>query len=61
MILLLFFSFKVECRILVPQPGIQPMHPALGAQSLIHWTEREVPMILSFTLLLVITSKNLMI
>ena len=61
MILLFFFFFKVECRILVPRPGIQPMHPALGAQSLIHWTKREVPVILSFTSLLAITSKNLMI
>ena len=32
----LFFS-------LVPQPGIKPMPPALGAWSLNHWTAREVP------------------
>ena len=30
-------------RDLVPQPGIQPGPPALGAQSLTHWTTREVP------------------
>ena len=28
---------------LVPQPGIEPGPPALGAQSLSHWTTREVP------------------
>ena len=29
--------------ILVPQPGIKPVSPELGAQSLNHWTAREVP------------------
>ena len=29
--------------ILVPQPGIEPVPPELGAQSLNHWTAREVP------------------
>ena len=28
---------------LVPQPGIEPRPPALGGQSLSHWTTREVP------------------
>ena len=28
---------------LVPWPGIEPRPPAVGAQSLIHWTTREVP------------------
>ena len=28
---------------LVPQPGIEPRMPALGAQSLTHWITREVP------------------
>ena len=28
---------------LVPQPGIKAGAPALGAQSLTHWTTREVP------------------
>ena len=28
---------------LVPWPGIEPGSPALGAQSLSHWTTREVP------------------
>ena len=30
-------------RDLVAQPGIEPGHPALGAQSLTHWATREVP------------------
>ena len=29
--------------ILVPQQDIEPAHPALEAQSLNHWTTREVP------------------
>ena len=34
----------VACmRDLVPQPGIEPGPPALGAWSLTHWTAREVP------------------
>ena len=31
---------------LVPWPGIEPGPPALGAQSLSHWTTREVPLTL---------------
>ncbi|XP_073665439.1 solute carrier family 22 member 18 isoform X11 [Tursiops truncatus] len=31
------------CGILVPQPGIEPVPPAAEAQSLNHWTAREVP------------------
>ena len=31
------------CWVLAPRPGIKPMPPALGAQSLNHWTAREVP------------------
>ena len=30
-------------RDLVPQQGIKPGPPALGARSLTHWTAREVP------------------
>ena len=33
---------------LVSQPGIEPGSPALGAQSLSHWTTREVPMSLMY-------------
>ena len=37
-------SLAAACtRDLVPRPGIEPGSPALGAQSLSHWTTREVP------------------
>ena len=38
-----FFFGHMACRILVPRPGIKPLPPALEAQSLNHWTAREVP------------------
>ena len=38
----------MTCRILVPQPGIEPTPPAVEAQSLHHWTTREVPRRLCF-------------
>ena len=42
-----FFCFFWPCyaapRILVPQPGIDPLTHAVEAQSLNHWTIREVP------------------
>ena len=31
------------CRILVPQPGIEPVPSAVEGQSSIHWTIRELP------------------
>ena len=34
--------------ILVPQPGIEPVPPAVEAQSLNHWIAREFPMLLIF-------------
>ena len=40
-----FFFFlpqAVALRILAPQPGIEPMPPAVEVQSLNHWTTREV-------------------
>ena len=40
------FIFCLRCRAcgtLVPQPGIEPVPPALQAWSLNHWTAREVP------------------
>ena len=43
-----YFIFRLHysaCGILVPQPGIKPMPPILGVQSLNHWTTREVPSI----------------
>ena len=35
---------------LVPWPGMEPKLPALGAQSLSHWTIREVPSTASYIL-----------
>ena len=37
----LFLLNHVTCGILVPQPGIEATPPALGVQSLNHWTTRE--------------------
>ena len=33
--------------ILIPQPGIEPMPPALEAESLDHWTKRDDPKLIS--------------
>ena len=41
--LLRHLGLAVACEILVPQPGIEPGPPALGARSFIHWTITEVP------------------
>ena len=38
-----FWSCCIACRILVPQPGMEPMPPAMEAQDLNHWTARKVP------------------
>ena len=38
-----FFGCAAACRILVPQPGIEPVPPAVEAWSPNHWTTREVP------------------
>ena len=40
----IFFS-QAACGIPVPQPGIKPVFPALGAHSLNHWTAREVSLL----------------
>ena len=53
-VLFFFFATYVACGNLVPQPGIKPMPPAVGAQSLNHWTFREV-LVRSFFLCLLIT------
>ena len=43
MISVLFcFVWPRACEILVPQPGIEPMSPALGARSLNYWISREL-------------------
>ena len=39
----LFFGQAMTCEILVPQPGIKPVPPAVEAQCPNHWTTREVP------------------
>lgn len=36
------FFFLFPCRILVTQPDIEPVSPALGTQAHNHWTAREV-------------------
>ena len=44
MIQILFGAiYHSACRILAPQPGIEPASPALKAQGLNHWTIREFP------------------
>ena len=37
----LFGLTMVTCGILISQPGMEPMPPALEAQSLNHWTAQE--------------------
>ena len=39
---LCFWPHCTACWILVPQPGIEPMPPALEGQSLTHWTTRKI-------------------
>ena len=43
LVLVWFWLHRVARGILVPQPGMEPASPALGARSLNHWTTREVP------------------
>ena len=46
-----YFLFRlcpVVCRILVPQPRIEPTPSAVEAQNLNHWTVREVPVCFFF-------------
>ena len=42
---LFYFIFikHAACGISVPQPGVEPMSPPLGARSPNHWTTGEVP------------------
>ena len=37
-----FNCLAMPCGLLVPRPGIEPAPPALEAQSLNHWTAREI-------------------
>ena len=39
--LFVFWLCSAACRILVPQPGIEPGPPAVQVQSPNHWTARE--------------------
>ena len=39
----IFWPCHVACRILVPQPGMEPMASAAEAQSFNHWMARETP------------------
>ena len=41
-LIFIFSPCRVACGILVPQPGIEPVPPAVKAWSLNHWTTREV-------------------
>ena len=45
-----FFGHTAKCGILVPWPGIKPVSSALQIWSLNHWTTREVPIGLSYSL-----------
>ena len=38
----IFWLHRMPCRIVIPQPGIKPMPPAVDMWSLIHWATREV-------------------
>ena len=38
-----FWLYHMSCGILVSQPGIEPMLPAVEVQSLNHWATRGVP------------------
>ena len=44
-----FWPCHAACGILVPQPGIEPMPPAVEVQSPNHWTAREFPAVLLIT------------
>ena len=39
----LSFFVVAACKVLVPQPGIEPKTPAVETQSLNHWTARKIP------------------
>ena len=49
-----FWPHHAACGILVPQPGIEPVPPAVEAQSLNHWTAREVPLFPDFKVVIVL-------
>ena len=43
-----FWLHNMACGIIVPWPGIEPVQPAVEAQSPNHWTTREFPPIFQF-------------
>ena len=43
---------------LVPQPGLEPGAPALGAQSFSHWTPREAPQLVNQVLPALLTASS---
>ena len=43
-----FWPCCMACQILVPQPGIEPVSPAVETWSPNHWTTREFPVFLLF-------------
>ena len=48
-----FFFFLLHyaaCRILVPRPGTEPLHPAVEAWNPNYWTIREVPLLFHYPL-----------
>ena len=47
-IVLNIWLHRAACRIVIPLPGIKHVPPAAEAQSLNHWTAREVPEIFQF-------------
>ena len=54
LILPFFFlaASRTACGILVPQPGIEPLPPAVESWVLNHWTTMEVPAALYFFLVI---------
>ena len=51
-----FWPRSTACGILVPQPGIEPTPPAVEVQSVNHWTTREVPFIVIFICISLMTN-----
>ena len=53
----MYVFFWLHCMasgILIPQPGIEPVSPAVEVQSVNHWTTREVSRVLNSRLICVI-------
>ena len=47
-LLFYFLLYHAACRILVPQPEMEPTSPAVEVWRLKHWTTREVPICIFF-------------